>query len=62
MGSSNRSRNVLSSSTDSFFIWWVTFRASNAPGKVHPLTVWARMTVGASVSSTAVAYAAYSFR
>ena len=37
-------------------------RASKELGNAQPLIVLARMTVGAPVSSTAVAYAAYSLR
>ena len=53
IGSSRRSRNTRSSSSLSFLAWWVMFRASTPRPRVQPLTVLARMTVGAPVNSVA---------
>lgn len=44
---------VLNSSTVSFFIWWLAFFDAKPSPRVWPLTVWARMTVGAPLNSTA---------
>ena len=58
IGSSRRSRKTLSSSFWIFFAWWVMFRPSIPRPRVQPLTVLARITVGAPVNSVAALYAA----
>ena len=47
IGSSSRSRKILSSASLSFLAWWVMLRASTPGPSVQPLTVLARITVGA---------------
>ena len=58
IGSSRRSRKTLSSISVSFFAWWVMLRASTPAPSVQPLTVLARITVGAPTYSVAALYAA----
>jgi hypothetical protein len=53
IGSSIRSRKIFSSASESFFAWWVMFRASTPGPSVQPLTVLARITVGAPRCSVA---------
>lgn len=48
----------LNSSTVSFFIWWLAFLDSKPLPRVKPLTVWARITVGAPLWARAARYAA----
>ena len=62
IGSWMRSRKTRSSFSESFFAWCVMLRASTPGPRVQPLTVLARMTVGAPLYSVAALYAAYSLR
>ncbi len=61
IGSSSRSRNALSVTAFSFFIWWVAFFPSRA-SIVQPLMVCARITVGWPTCFAAASKAAYTLR
>jgi len=52
----------LNSSVVSFFIWWFAFFDAKPSPRVKPLTVCARMTVGAPLNSRAALYAANTLR